>query len=348
MQIRSTLLPRVAWFLALFPITLLGQMRLITHVTAPNGGFATNIILTNATDSNQDYRLTPYGVDGQMLSVVTGTIASGETRNMSAADIFGGTAVSHFSLDENSQVSLTIAYQAADGANSPAHVGPTTKQSMRWRIYPGTQDDVLDGLAVVNMGSATEIYARQVTYDGDERQRASLGMVATNAKALYLFDDFVRSADTYYEIFADAPLALTALRFANGIPGARFFWETEALCLPPLVETPMDPRIGQKAVFPPNTTYDVRMGEATIIDERTIRIDNFSYSGSGPDVRFYLGKDGDYLNGFPISDKISGGAPFNNATITLTLPEGRTLDDFNGISIWCTAFLLDFSSDIFK
>lgn len=340
------------WMLLFFVINsslLFSQTRIIPHVTAANGGFSTQFIATNPSDLEQQLTLTPYLADGQMLANVTQTLTPGETRTFSTNDLFGDQAVSHVIVDLETTVKLTIAYQVSDGSNSPAHIGEASRQAMRWRIYPGTQNDVLDGLAVVNLGDdQTDIYVRQVSQDGVEQGRVSIGTPAANGKSLYLFGDFQRMENAYFEVFADNPLAVTALRFANGISNARFFWETSALELPPLIETPVDPRIGQTTSFPPNRTYDIVGGQATIVDERTIRIDGLTYSGAGPDVRIYLGKDGDYLNGFPISGKISGGQPFNNATLTFTLPEGRTLDDFNGISIWCTVFLLDFSSGTFQ
>lgn len=327
----------------------LAQTRMIPHVTASTGGFSTQLILQNTTTDPQAFTLTPFRSDGTSFSLASGTLTPGETRLVSMDDLFGSAPVSHIRINQEAQIQLTVVYQVSDGSNSPAHLGETTTSSMRFRIFPGGQDDVLDGLAAVNLGQEdTDLMIRQVGFDQVEQGRVHAVTLVPNAKGLFLFDSFPVVENSFFEVFASQPLAVTALRFANGIPGARFFWENDALALPPLVETPADPRIGQKATFPPNSTYGITGGQATIVDERTIQIDGLTYAGGGPDVRFFLGMNGNYINGFPISEKISGGAPFNNASFTLTLPEGRTLDDFNGISIWCTVFLLDFSSDLFQ
>ncbi len=88
-------------------------------------------------------------------------------------------------------------------------------------------------------------------------------------------------------------------------------------------------------------------GQATIVDDCTIRIDNFNYDGNGlPDVYAYAGLDGDYAGGFSIGDNLFG-TPHTDETLTLTLPQSRTLDELNGISVWCVEARVDFGSGMF-
>ncbi len=88
-------------------------------------------------------------------------------------------------------------------------------------------------------------------------------------------------------------------------------------------------------------------GQATIIDDCTIRIDNFNYDGTGlPDVLVYAGLNGDYGGGFAISDNLFG-VNHTDETLILTLPQSRTLDDLNGISVWCVLAQADFGSGTF-
>ncbi|MBT5928030.1 MAG: DM13 domain-containing protein [Verrucomicrobia bacterium] len=104
--------------------------------------------------------------------------------------------------------------------------------------------------------------------------------------------------------------------------------------------------IGWVAQFPAGGLHDTS-GTATIVDDRTVEVTNFNYDGQGVDVRFYGGTDGAYASGFAISDNIFGTA-YANATLTLTLPDGKTLDDMNGISIWCVAFDVSFNDALFE
>jgi len=88
-------------------------------------------------------------------------------------------------------------------------------------------------------------------------------------------------------------------------------------------------------------------GQATIVDDCTIRINNFNYDGEGlPDVRVYAGLNGDYVGGFAISDNLYG-MTHTDETLTLTLPRSRTLDELNGISVWCVVAQADFGSGMF-
>ena len=88
-------------------------------------------------------------------------------------------------------------------------------------------------------------------------------------------------------------------------------------------------------------------GQATIIDDCTIRINNFNYDGGGlPDVLIYAGLNGDYGSGFAISDNLFG-VIHTDETLILTLPQSRTLDELNGISVWCVLAQADFGSGMF-
>jgi len=87
----------------------------------------------------------------------------------------------------------------------------------------------------------------------------------------------------------------------------------------------------------------------TIIDDRTLEISNFTYDGQGPSVFFYTGTDGDYRpqsGGQIIGERING-RQFNNETVILTLPDNITLNDFNGVSVWCDIFSANFGDAMF-
>ena len=90
-------------------------------------------------------------------------------------------------------------------------------------------------------------------------------------------------------------------------------------------------------------------GTVTVLNDRTIEVSNFVYDGEGPSVFFYTGLDGDYSSegvGRIIGNQLNGRS-YNNDTITLTLPDNLTLDDFNGLSVWCDIFLVSFGDVTF-
>lgn len=101
-----------------------------------------------------------------------------------------------------------------------------------------------------------------------------------------------------------------------------------------------------RAAIPPGA-HDAE-GIATILDERTIQVDHFTYDGTAPAVYFYLGATddyGDFVNGIPIGPLLD--RAYNDESITLELPQGQTLDGYGAISVWCAAFNVNFSSASF-
>ncbi len=95
-----------------------------------------------------------------------------------------------------------------------------------------------------------------------------------------------------------------------------------------------------------NFFHDVG-GTAEIVDDCTIVINNFTYDGTGIDVRIYGGLGGDYDNGFPMTEDLLKPGGYNGTTLVATVPDGQTLDDLDGISVWCVDVGVDFGSGVF-
>lgn len=90
-------------------------------------------------------------------------------------------------------------------------------------------------------------------------------------------------------------------------------------------------------------------GSVTVIDDCTLLVTNFNYDGRGPAVYFYAGTDGAYNPDTSDAFRISGlltGSPASNDQILLKLPDGKTLDDFNGVSVWCEAISASFGDTL--
>ena len=104
-------------------------------------------------------------------------------------------------------------------------------------------------------------------------------------------------------------------------------------------------KIGQTATLS-TRAHGVR-GAARIVDDCTIAIENFSYDGGGIDVRVYAGTNGDYDGGYAISHNFVG-MPYTNGTLTVQLPVGKSLDDLDGVSIWCVAASFSFGDGRFQ
>lgn len=105
-------------------------------------------------------------------------------------------------------------------------------------------------------------------------------------------------------------------------------------------------KIGQSLQFS-NLFHDVS-GTATIVDDCTIEITDFTYDGTGIDVRIYAGVGGNYHNGFAISPDLLAPQPYDGATLTVQLPVDRTLDEVDGLSVWCVAVGSSFGDGLFQ
>jgi cytochrome c553 len=107
------------------------------------------------------------------------------------------------------------------------------------------------------------------------------------------------------------------------------------------------PKIGQSAQL--STKAHGVSGTATIIDDCTVRITNFNFDGQGVNVRIYSGINGNYGNGFAFSgNNLVRSNRYVNETLEVTVPEGFSLDSFNGVSVWCVPFTVSFGDGIFN
>ena len=96
-------------------------------------------------------------------------------------------------------------------------------------------------------------------------------------------------------------------------------------------------------------SHDVA-GTVTILDDRTIQVTDFVFDGGGVNVFFYVGNNGRFdpaAGGRPIGQQLVGTRQ-DGGTITLTLPDDLTLDDFNGLSVWCIPFSVSFGEVDFR
>lgn len=116
-------------------------------------------------------------------------------------------------------------------------------------------------------------------------------------------------------------------------------------------ETPVDdsgcgsdhPKVGQSAVLI-ERFHDVN-GTARIVDNCTIVVEDFHYDGEGIVVEFYAGNNGNY--GFSISENIKG-TRYTGQDFTIRLDDSVSLDDFNGISVWCVEVGISFGDGLFQ
>ena len=106
------------------------------------------------------------------------------------------------------------------------------------------------------------------------------------------------------------------------------------------------PFVGRTAAF--DTFSHGVAGTLEVIDDCTLEVRGFDYDGQGPSVFFYASRSRDYgsADAFALGPRLNG-TLWRDDTIRLTLPEGRSLDTVDSLSVWCFDFLINFGDAFF-
>ncbi|XP_006815462.1 protein Skeletor, isoforms B/C-like [Saccoglossus kowalevskii] len=88
-------------------------------------------------------------------------------------------------------------------------------------------------------------------------------------------------------------------------------------------------------------------GTVYAVDDHRIRIVGFNYDGAAPDAFFWGGTtDEPGSSGEVIPDEFGRTATklgtYINRSITITLPDGKTINNYRWVSVWCRDFTVDF------
>jgi len=90
-------------------------------------------------------------------------------------------------------------------------------------------------------------------------------------------------------------------------------------------------------------------GRATIVDESTIEITDFTYDGKGINSRFFLLIDGEkFRDDYELTDNLVRSDPYEGETLTLDLPSHARFDDFNLLTLWCVPAGANFGDGVFQ
>ena len=88
-------------------------------------------------------------------------------------------------------------------------------------------------------------------------------------------------------------------------------------------------------------------GTVKIVDDCTLQVDNFNFDGKGLNVVVVVADNPKFKNRVRLSDDIHGKGAYKNASLTVKLKPGMSLDNFDYVSIWCTVFGANFADGKF-
>ena len=75
---------------------------------------------------------------------------------------------------------------------------------------------------------------------------------------------------------------------------------------------------------------------------------DFTYDGTGIDVRFYGALGSDFESGFPMTENLLSGQGYSGETLIITMPKGHSFDEVDSLSLWCSDASVSFGDGIFS
>jgi len=211
------------------------EAELAAHVTRPDGGFTTRLAIANVSEEPQTAALFGYNAAGEQLAMAQRRLEPKAILVEDAHALFGAD-VSHAFAEVQRGIDITAVYRATAAGSAPAHVRAATPVALVWRLFPGEAEVQWDGLAVVNRSDrSARIDIRGYDAAGRVLDEALLTAdLAPRGKIQATLDALFEDVDAaYYEIVADQPISLLALR---GDWSRRFLWQNLATPVNPLYE----------------------------------------------------------------------------------------------------------------
>ena len=193
------------------------ESRWIAHITSENGGFDTDVMLHNSSDSEKSVTLQPYDLSGQEMDPVKVSVAANATLRFAKTDLFNGDT-SHASISGAPECQVTVGYRAKGPDSSTANIHEGPPVGTAFTLYPGEWDLLFDGFALVNTGDGNAtITVTQIGDDGQERATAVLAQdLAPNAKFLGLLEGVIEEdPNAIIQVESTQPLAVLSLRLSK-------------------------------------------------------------------------------------------------------------------------------------
>lgn len=213
------------------------QTRLIAHITRPDGGFTTHIIVENPTATALPFSLQPFDASGSPGTPVSGEIGPERVISYEVGELFESLP-SHFEISDAAIPRFYVTYQAASGVSSPAHLAESAMRSQVWRLFPGDWSTVFDGIAVVNRGGEpAEVWIVQLDFEGQLlHAEKAFSALAPNGKGLWVIggpagSPFSPRQDALFEIWSSQAIAVTALRGTPPDAAIGVLWANTAVTL---------------------------------------------------------------------------------------------------------------------
>lgn len=195
--------------------------RWIPHLTSQNGGFETEIFLTNTGSDTQKITLKGYNTQGESQDEQTFTLAAGQRQILSPDDVFSTSNPTHAAISGSDKIIVSYGYKVANQPGISAHLAEYGNPSQSFMLHLGEADYVFDGVAFINLGrSEANISAEALGAAGPSGQKSILAENLPRAgKALATLSDVMPfSTNGLIRITSDQPILVLGIRGSR--PGA--------------------------------------------------------------------------------------------------------------------------------
>ncbi len=212
--------------------TVEGLQRWLPHITSPNGGFQSEILAVNTTNSVRTFQLNAYDARGQVVGQFTSSINGQATLALQPQSIWpavGG--LSHVEvLNTSPNVVFGMRYRAVSGLSSPAISWESDQFSQHWRLTSGQWTEIFDGIAIINGGPLkTDVAVSLIGQDG-QTLKTVFGVRALEplAKSLLVLggpaDGLFDENAAFIEITSSTPVLVLGLRGSPPQAGPNYLW----------------------------------------------------------------------------------------------------------------------------
>ncbi|XP_067138701.1 protein Skeletor, isoforms B/C-like [Centruroides vittatus] len=116
------------------------------------------------------------------------------------------------------------------------------------------------------------------------------------------------------------------------------------LLIPRNLQIPRPTNIGKMS----SLQHGVSSGKVMVLDSQTFLVPDFTYDGQGPAAYWWVSKGaGQNERGLRLKDENGSPAPlaqYTGKTVVISLPDIKTIYDYDWLGVWCQEFNVDFGS----
>lgn len=196
------------------PVMANDGQRWIPHLTNIGGNFTTDVFVHNSSASQETALILPFDANGTPLAQASIDVPGNSFVRMAQSQL-APAGWSHFQINADSAVTVSVGYRAAVAGASTAQVNETIPINGSFYLYPGDWNLVYDAVAIVNTGdAAANVTATLIEGNGPKGDPVSLvNGLAPNAKSLLVLGQvFNGEGANAIRIDTNQPIALLVLR----------------------------------------------------------------------------------------------------------------------------------------